>query len=247
MLWQHEVSVEWLTARQQYLTATDIVKLLPQAKKFQGKAGLPPAFVGTWFEKHTKQVPNPVSYDAAARGHIMEPYALLDYNAQGNDDLHHWDDCVIHQGHLAFSPDAMDVPQIFENGELPVDIRWDHPKLKEVTAIAEIKSYQPFHHGQCVVLPKDKQEELMQIAVPFRVLPNLAVAYLIHYCPGAPVSMRVDVYDRDDLQRLGYFDSIDMVLQKWVEVVRELKKLKSDYHATYTEQEINEMAMKGFC
>ena len=80
--WYHEVSEDWLKARKNFLTATDIVGLIPEYKRYKknGKAGIPPAFAALWEKKHSDIAVDPRSYKDAARGHILEPYAVYTYN-----------------------------------------------------------------------------------------------------------------------------------------------------------------------
>lgn len=241
MKWLHEVSAEWLLARRRYLSATDVVKLWPQAKKWKPGDPIPATFVGMWFEKNSKADVNPVSYDAAARGHCMEPFAILDFNKQVEDvELHHWDDVCVHNGHLAFSPDALDIAQPV----LPVDISFDDPRIATADTVGEVKCYYPYHHGQCIVRKPEEMEELMQIAMGFMVMPQLQTAELIHYCPGAPVSMDVVEYPREQLADLGYFDKIGKVVEVWAATCREMAKLHVEFEATYTEEDVYKIAMK---
>lgn len=244
MQWQHQVSTEWLKARRHYLNSGDISKLYPQAKKWRQGDPIPPNFIGLWFEKHMDSDLEPMSYGDMARGHLMEPYAIEDFNMQYMEHLYHWDDICIHNGVLSFSPDALDVEQ-------PVipEVDVDHTLFSAASASGEIKSYKAYHHGQCVLLPHDKQEELLQVAMSMKVLPNLEQAYLIHYCPGAPMSMRVDVYTREDFQNWGQFDKIDTVAELWKkaieEIPKQLKEMKDQPKARHSEEQVWLDTMKG--
>ena len=210
--WRHEASLEWLDARRSVLTASEIVKLQPALRKYRKEvaadpAYLPPAFVAMWARKNTElavDMGDSVSWSWAARGHIMEPYAVKDFNsALGAPFMYHWDDCVVKNGVIGFSPDALDVPQPpngepecsvgmgglqFEDGVVPLPVEG-----------MEIKSYEPGHHMECVIRPRMQAEELMQLAVAMHVLPSLKVMHLVFYCPGAPVPMWVNSYSRKDL------------------------------------------------
>ena len=243
MQWQHQVSRDWLKARQQYLTAGDVGKLYPQAKKWKKGDPLPPNFIGLWFEKHMDSELDPMSYGPAARGHLMEPYAIEDFNMQHSDKLYHWDDVCIHNGVLSFSPDALDIQQPI-TPSVDLDYR-DVPALIS----GEIKSYQAYHHGQCVLKARENQEELMQVAMSMRVLLDLDKAYLIHYCPGAPLSMRVDEYTRRDFIQWGFFDKINLVKKVWEVTIETIPKLLEEManqpKAMHSEEQVWLNEMKG--
>ena len=148
--WRHEASLEWLDARRSVLTASEIVKLQPALRKYRKEvaadpAYLPPAFVAMWARKNTE-------------------LAVKDFNAELESPfLYHWDDCVVKNGVIGFSPDALDVPQPpngepecsvgmgglqFEDGVVPLPVEG-----------MEIKSYEPGHHMECVIRPRMQAEE----------------------------------------------------------------------------------------
>lgn len=197
--WQHQVSAEWLLARKDVLTATEIKGLIPEMKRIKKKplkdGEISPAFAALWSEKRTESLPETESPSSdAARGHIMEPYAIDSWNSEEPDKkLYHWDDCIIKANKVGFSPDAMDIEQISDAVEM---------KAKDVKpkAIMEIKSYNPAHHIKCILKDKLELDEVWQIAVAFYVLPSLETAYLTFFCPDNPVSMHVFEYSREDLQ-----------------------------------------------
>ncbi|MBQ2059596.1 MAG: hypothetical protein II488_07455 [Firmicutes bacterium] len=209
MNWEHRVSQEWLVARRDVLTASEIKSLIPEWKRLAKKPLKPgeisPGFAGLWCQKNTDSIPDPVSWGAAARGHYMEPYAVETYNRfLGGEVFHHWDDCVIKSNGLGFSPDAMDVKQ--ENPG--VECRLAKGKLRyasgaEIPApkrILEIKSYEPLHHMKSILKDKMDHEELIQVAVAFAVLPKLEEATLLFYCPDAPYPAVFFEYGRDELK-----------------------------------------------
>lgn len=237
MRWQHEVDSDWLKARHRYLTATDIVKLWPAAKKWKLGDQIPPTFIGLWMEKHSECDVNPVSFDAAARGHCMEPFAVLDANKVYGKNFYHWDDIIIVNGSIGFSPDAMDIAQPV----LPVEIANDSGHVNDVQEILEVKCFQPYHHGQCVVNGPEKDQRL-QIAMAFKVLPNLKTAHILYYCPGSPVDMSLFTYQESDLNDELYM--IERVQVIWDTVGTALGKLNTK-NASYTEKEINDIVMKS--
>ncbi len=192
--WHHEVSAEWLKARQQVLTATDVASLLPEYKRYL-KAGSPdkptPGFSALWCKKHSDVYLDTESVGAAARGHVMEPYAVDAWNKQASPKFYHWDDCIIidSTGKLGFSPDALTVEQDNAN----------KITFKNKCEAMEIKCYEPAQHMKAIMKPKLEHDELMQLAMSFVVLPKLEIARLTWYCPGAPIAMFSQQYDSDDL------------------------------------------------
>lgn len=219
--WTHEVSADWLRARRGVLSATDISKLLPAykrvLKKKPGKDEIIPEFAAVWAEKHSKNAPDTSSpSSAAARGHIMEPWAVKAWNKEMYPPMFHWDDVVIKHGLLGFSPDALDVEQ--PRGCVELKVSKDHivgisgsqPKCG-----IEIKSYEVGHHMKCVLEDRMNHSELMQIAVAFAVLPSLQTMSLMYFCPGAPIEVWVDRYERAELE-----DKINLALDVAMEYKR---------------------------
>ena len=233
--WEHRVSEEWLRARKGVLSATDIKKLVPAykrvLKKKPKKDEIIPDFAAVWCEKNTDtgDIDTSSPSYAAARGHIMEPYAIHSWNMNGMPAVNHWDDCVVTNGIIGFSPDALDVLQPVESVSI---------SYKDIDPLlgVEVKSYGPDHHIQCCLEGKFDHKEIMQIAVAFAVCPNLGKMALLFFCPDAPISMHADIYTREDLA-----DEIKMVLGIAAEYERNAKllsKVKGDMEAKFTEQQI---------
>lgn len=215
--WYHEVSAEWLKARQAVLTATDVAGLLPEYKRYL-KAGSPdvptPGFSALWCRKHSDTYLDTGSAEAAARGHIMEPYAIDSWNQQAVPTFYHWDDCIICKDIFGFSPDGMVVPQltndvsfnVTSDGKFMVaasQMHYDTP-----SEVMEIKCYDPAQHMKAIVEDRMEHKELMQIAMSFVVLQNLEAVRLVWFCPGTPISMFTEKYTRDDLH-----DQIKWILE----------------------------------
>lgn len=207
--WQHEVNAEWLKARQSVLTATDVAGLLPEYKRYL-KAGSPdvptPGFSALWCQKHSDvylDTSSPSS--AAARGHIMEPYAIEEWNRQASPTFYHWDDCILRNGWFGFSPDGMTIPQTTQDVSIEVRPTGDFMagdsahRIQCPDEIIEVKSYDPAQHMKAIVEDKMEHKELMQLAMSFVVLPKLEIARILWFCPGAPISMFAEEYTRDDL------------------------------------------------
>lgn len=232
--WTHEVDPRWLKARQSVLTATDVSNLVPEYKRYL-KAGSPdrimPGFAALWGVKNYKgeldtESPSP----AAARGHIMEPWAVESWNKQTGPVMYHWDDCIITNGLLGFSPDAMTTPQ-FVSGAPRFDYSGINPK-----AIMEIKCYGVENHMKSIIEDKMNHKELMQVAMAFAVLPNLETAYLTYFCPDAPISMYVEEYTADDLHdQCRWIVEIGEVYLKQAKLC---EKLPRKFKAQCTEKEV---------
>ena len=242
--WQHEVSAEWLKARQSVLTATEVAGLLPEYKRYL-KAGSPdvptPGFSAIWCQKHSDvylDTSSPSS--AAARGHIMEPYAIEEWNRQAAPTFYHWDDCVICNGMFGFSPDGMQLPQMTNDARLEVtsdgkflvaasQMHYDTP-----TETMEIKSYDPAQHMKAIVEDRMEHKELMQLAMDFVVLPKLEATRILWFCPGAPISMFTEKYSRDDLH-----DQIHWILE-----IGEVYQKTDNYWKGYLDQVGNSLEAK---
>ena len=200
--WHHEVSAEWLEHRQQVLTATDVVNLLPEYKRYV-KAGEPedklfPGFAALWCSKHSKGYLDTESQAAAARGHVMEPYAVTAWNKQAKPEFHHWDDCIITKGLCGFSPDATTVEQ-------PKGIvQMSHFFLSDLDEIMEVKSYLPDHHMKCFVEDRMEHREIMQVAMAFKILDQLETAHIGRAGPDVRGTLRQGrARQRDHPRRQG--------------------------------------------
>lgn len=234
MDWYHEVDPAWLKARQYYITATEIAKLVPEYKRTlkADPDAIAPGFAALWAEKNTPRKLDPASFGPAARGHWMESYAVSAWNQQRDIHMHYWDDCIIVKGRVGFSPDAMDVEYLYHYN---VEMRAETCEAKE---ILEIKSFEPAHHMKAIIAGKDNQEEkiLIQIATAFHVLEKLEKAHLVFYCPGAPISMKEFAYTRDDLQE--QIELVGKISETYSKTIEQCKNITSDMAAKYTEEEI---------
>ena len=216
MQWYHECDLAWLKARQEFLTATDVKELLPLTKTGRKRAiGIENYLKVLAGKMHVLTERDCISTGAAARGHVLEPYAidLFDHRC-GFSPLYHWDDLVISRpgqpsGGLAFSPDAMDCPMplasgaVIEADRFPDDIR-----------IGEVKAYSPERHMIAGYTPKEELEERWQIATAMAVCEKIKVAYLLFYNPSMANQLYIVEYDRNDL-----VSEIDVVLgieQDWL-------------------------------
>ena len=205
MNWEHKCGIDWLRQRQRYLTASDIKSLLPVTKTGRKREVTDAEYLKVMASKMVSITEEDcMSYGAAARGHIMEPYAIDALNVmlvemQGEENaerFYWWDDELVsqHGRVIAFSPDAMDVPM-------------DCPAAPH--AIAEVKSYEASRHLLTAYTPKDQIEERWQIATAMALLDSIDHAYLVLFNPKMKYRKTFVIrFDRDELK-----DEIDMILQ----------------------------------
>ena len=199
MKWFHECDIEWMKARRGFLTATDIKELLPITKTGRKRVVDNESYFKILARKKANITQDDcISTGAAARGHILEPYAIKFFNEHygSSTPLIHWDDVIIGRRpdylSLAFSPDAMDIPMV--DNERPVSFT---TKMK---IIGEVKSYSNEKHFICGNTPKEYLEERWQIATAMAVAENIEQAYLIFFNPSVKPEMFFVQYDRDDLK-----------------------------------------------
>lgn len=246
MFWKHDVSEAWLKARKKVLTATEISKLIPELKRMEKKPGeLSPGFAAVWAEKHSDTALDTGSIGPAARGHIMEPWVVNAYNNQvaAGERFNHWDDCVICNDLIGFSPDAMDVLQDTVVPKLMVSPKGNKLQTKDgkvsfrsPTRIMEIKCYEPANHMKACITPRMEHKELIQVATAFYVLPKLQEAKLCFCCPGAPISMHVESYTREDLKDM--LATIKKVVTMYVDTAMQCVELARDYECDFTEADV---------
>lgn len=227
--WFHKCDLDWLKARQKYLTATDVKDLLPFTKTGRKRTITDEHYLKVFAGKLVNLTEDDcVSTGAAARGHILEPYAIDRYNEEdfGNNTwLYHWDDIVVTRINpdpfsLAFSPDAMsyDCSSYFGKKSIAID---------GVKAIGEVKSYSPERHMIAGYTPKEELEERWQIATAMAVCESIEEAYLLFYNPSMRNQLYIVDYDRADLA-----DEIEAVLEvekNWLAWIANLGKLDKHY------------------
>lgn len=248
--WKHKVSEDWLEARDAVLTATDICKLAgyhKRASKANREAGTIPEFQSLWAEKHSLRDHDPFSNGAAARGHIMESYAVDAWNLQkkSTQEYYHWDDCIIRRGSVGFSPDAADVMQpapvpyldVDEVSGVMMDGDFNYYDI-DIKSILEIKSFEPRKHFARCLEDKMKHEEVLQVAAAMYVLPSIEIARLVYYCPGAPISMKVFEYTREELK--DQIKQVEEIVECWNKTCEKLALVAGDMDSMYTEDDIYE-------
>ncbi len=215
MEWKHTVNLEWMEARQRHLTASEVRQLIPFTATGRSRKITDETYMKIFSKKIIKLTEEDCkSYGAAARGHLLEPFAIDSANGILGTSLQHWDDVLVTaKDHvLAYSPDSLDVtcPRnpgvIFDPG----------PKV-----MGEVKSYGVDRHLECAMKPKMELEERWQIATAMAVSPSMEKAYLILYNPDLnEMSLQVCVheYERDELE--DEMKTILEVEQEWLSFLR---------------------------
>lgn len=222
MEWEHKCSLEWLKARQDYLTASEIRVLLPYTKTGRPRTITEMDYLKVMSSKLvTLSEEDCISHGAAARGHLLEPWAvealnnaLIEYNGPVNATYFHWWDdklVMLPDRDIAFSPDALDMSQ----KDMPVVVdATDMP----ITALAEVKCYGTERHIITAYTEKDQLEERWQIATAMALLDTIEHAYLVLFNPSM-ISRRLFVieFKRHELDK--EIDAILDVEQKWSKFV----------------------------
>ena len=228
MDWRHEVDAGWALTRKRFLTASDIVSLIPAYKSLKKKDPsfsrvLSSQFAGKIGEKCFAEV-DTKSFNAAARGHVMEPYAVDEFNNMAKQKqfgcacscactMFHWDDIVVSRQYdlIAFSPDAMSVSQptaenllVADNNNKTLKTLNGNEGFPSPSEILEIKSYGAKHHAQCCATKKMDLEERWQVATAMAVCDTVSTAYIMFYDPGERLldyvpQIHVVRYDRSEL------------------------------------------------
>ena len=199
MKWMHKVSKEWMEARRGWLTASEIADLLPttptgRARYVYGKQ------LEVWAAKRANITDDMcMAFGSAARGHIMEPYAIDAFNKLHamDGELHHWDDAIVFNEDLgiAFSPDAMSIRQCSNM------VKVDQLDLGSADIqIGEVKSYAPGKHYSKGLADKTYLEERWQLATAMAVCDRIEEAFLILFNPNVEHKMFHHLYTRDDLE-----------------------------------------------
>jgi len=228
MEWEHKCSLAWLQERQGHLTASEVRTLIPLTRTGRRRTITNEDYMRVFANKCVNLTEEDCwSHGAAARGHILEPYAIDALNdwldAEGIDEeFFWWDDKLVVDGFrsLAFSPDAMDIPMI--------------QVLPKPTALAEVKSYGAERHLTTACTPKNLIEERWQIATAMAVLDSIDHAYLTLFNPSMnDYRLIVIRFDRSEL-----YSEIDTVLEaenEWDEFLKSVNLLYP--HAGYGQDE----------
>lgn len=250
--WYHEVDIEWLQARRLVLTATDIRKHKTDTNKIlkmdPGEYQVLPGFASLWAEKKSDMIDlDTRSYDAMARGHILEPYAVESFNeAQITDKImYHWDDCIIARNRIGFSPDSLSVPQltyghmlaVMDSGKM---VDKDHTVYDAPGSVLEIKSYMPAAHMKAWLEDKMKLDERWQLAVAMYVCPIIRYGYLFFYDPDNKVpGSFYQKYTAQDL--IEEISTVHKVSEYWRWLCEHFENFdEPEIVSLYTEEQIYE-------
>lgn len=175
--WCHRSNPEWLEARRGFITASQIIDLWPETPSGKGKRMWESDYIAAILKSEEVSPGDSLSYGAMARGHILEPYAIEEFKLETGTEVHHWDDCLIHDGGvIAFSPDGLSIPQ--ETDQVKVEYS-SLPIIKEVT---EIKCYEARKH---LLTEKNSLQhaERIQIATQMYICKEAEVGRLVLYNP----------------------------------------------------------------
>lgn len=244
MDWRHEASPRWMEARRDVITATEVASCVSAYNRATNKqkAGqaLLPAFASLWARKQSSEQPETWSKGPAARGHILEPYAIADWNASQPRQFYHWDDCIIKSGGLGWSPDGLSVPQeTYEpvvkehNGRLCDGKIIFNSELPEY--FIEVKSYGPDRIMKSRLTMPEKHEERWQMACAFVVLPSLKEGTILFYSIDTDLSF-YHTYARDDLA--DEIKVVSDIVDLWDINVAKLKKSDVRFKRTVTEEQV---------
>jgi len=209
MNWYHKVDQGWLAARKSYLSASDIRRLLETTPTGRPRANIEEAYLKAWASKQCAIAHEDIeSYGAMARGHLLEPYAIEDFNKlKIAPALCHWDDILVYSADgVSSSPDALDVPQPEHTVEMPYD-------KCHARALGEVKCYSDESHYVCGMAPKMTLNERWQIATAFHVIPTLEKAFLIFYNPRSAHPLFYHEYTRAELA--DELDQIEIVVSRY--------------------------------
>lgn len=231
MRWRHRVSLSWLQQRQNHLTATDIKDLLPYTNTGRDKKITEWDYVKVYSRKMTELTEDDCwSEGVAARGHLLEPYAINSFNAITSGGLYHWDDCVIYNENefgLSYSPDGLniDCQQFIPRPTKSIPNPTLSPKISctkiEPTMLGEVKSYGVEKHYKTAYTAANKLEERWQIATAMTVNPTIKEAFLVLYNPDIKIKdeqVFIVKYNREDL--LNEIDTIKKIEKNWLEFVK---------------------------
>lgn len=215
MEWKHNCSLAWMQERQKFLTASDVKALLPYTATGRAKRITEEDYLKVYAKKAVQLTEaDCISKGAAARGHILEPFAIEEYNANRElsmPGLIHWDDIVIAKGpqnHLAYSPDALDVS--ISGGKKP-------------TLLGEVKCYSPERHLSVAKMDKMKCEERWQVATAMAVSPTIRAARLILFNPDMKSkTSRLFVKTWDRYELMDEIEKIEEVEKGWLDFIDEI-------------------------
>ncbi len=217
MKWEHKCSLTWMKMRQVHLTASDVKRLLPVTSTGRKRTIDETDYMKVYASKlKVLTEEDCMSYGAAARGHILESYAIDTLNdvlnKHNKKEMYWWDDELLIRNPqvkwgLAFSPDALSILpyDYYDFGEKPI-------------AMAEVKCYNEEKHIITAYTEKNKLEERWQIATAMAVLDSIEEAYLVLFNPDM-YRMRCAIreFDRNDLAE--EIEIVNKIESDWLDFV----------------------------
>lgn len=251
MDWWHETSIGWMLERRNVLTASEIKSLIPAWKKATKaqKAGevILPAFASLWLEKQSHKPLETFSRGVMARGHILEPYAISDWNDnlpqyKGSMFMYHWDDVIIVNGGIGWSPDGMSIPQESPGPKITIDNNKFVSNGIEFQAclphsFIEVKSYEASNHMKKILSDKMSLDERWQMAVAFYTVPSLKEGVLLFYSIDTDYT-RAFTYTREELK--DEIELIESMVLAWTSNCAMLKALPIEFNRSWTEVEVHD-------
>lgn len=207
--WRHECSQSWLRARNGYLTASDAHKLVPYTDSGRKRKVADEDYEKLAMAKMRPVLPEHcVSTGAAARGHLLERYAVMRWNEVHGEEFHHWDDVLVPSAtvpYAAWSPDALDV-SLSEPGPVCTGDYGGRRML-------EIKCYGPEKHDAACLSSKMDRPERWQIAFAM-MCSDIAEGTLVLYDPTTSYEpLHGFAYTQADLA--DEIDELRKVAAKW--------------------------------
>ncbi len=224
MNWYYQSNPDWLRARKKYLPASEIKDIIPLTPT--GKTRNTDSAMLTLWAKQQCEVSEDdvVSRGKTARGHILEQYAIQQWNLMfPQSELFHWDDTLIHNGLLSWSPDSTNFMQ---PSGCTIELKTDSVAAQTFTVIAEVKSYAAATHYAMAAADKMTLEERWQIATAMVVSPNIQKGILILYNPECRHPLFYHIYTREELENemVIIMTTADDYFQKAKELETKFKK-----------------------
>lgn len=220
----HTCDIKWLIARKNFLTASDVIKLVPFSKTGRKRTITDEMYAELIISKmRTITNEETISTGAAARGHWLEPFAINQYNETFSKQFYHWDDVVLcnesYPG-IAFSPDAMSISQQ-ENPIRAHSCKLDVMTLPGPHEILEIKSYKTERHIKTLMTPQDELEERWQVATAMAVDPNIDKASLVLFNPSFQ-EFQLKVFDWTRADLIEEREVIEKIRVRWIHIKKEI-------------------------
>lgn len=238
-MWRHVVDKEWMMARTHYLTASSIKNILPVTetgrKRSQAQIEANMLKIASSFATAYISNEDCVATGMAARGHLLEPIAIEEANKGANLGLYHWDDIILVNDLLGWSPDAMSIPQTKKTALYDIKLHG----APCPSSIGEVKSYGMEKHIASVYTDKEDCPERWQLAVGMALLKNCQFANLIFFNPDSTIRLAIKTYSRKDLE-----EEIQMVEEAETSFKKFMKDLpyfeeKNDFCEVNSERDKN--------